>query len=62
MPTKRDIDYSLRYALIFDSKKQRAALERIARLDERSLNYILNRAIDEYVAARALADRTEGDK
>lgn len=50
---KRDIDYSLRYAVIFDSKKQRAALERIARDTDRSLNYIINRALDEYIERRS---------
>ena len=46
---KRDIDYSLRYALIFDSKKLRTAMEKIARETDRSLNYTINRAMDEFV-------------
>lgn len=50
--TKRDIDYSLRYALIFHSKKLRNEAEKIARDTDRSLNYVINQAIEEFVAAR----------
>lgn len=46
---KRDIDYSLRYSLIFNSKKLRSAMEKIARDTDRSLNYVLNQACEEFV-------------
>lgn len=46
---KRDIDYSLRYPLIFDSKKLRAAMEKIARESDRSLNYTINRAMEQFI-------------
>lgn len=46
---KRDIDYSLRYPLIFNSKKLRAAMEKLARDSDRSLNWTINRACEEFV-------------
>lgn len=54
MAGKRDIDYSLRYAFIFNSKKLRAAMERIARRDDRSLNYTINQACEEFIAKHAV--------
>ncbi len=53
MAGKRDIDYSLRYALIFKSKKLRAAMEKIARESERSLNWVINQACEELAIRRS---------
>lgn len=57
---KRDIDYSLRHTVIFRTKKQRKELERIAEGYERSLNYVINWAIDEFIKQQSV-DETKKD-
>lgn len=57
MAGKRDIDYSLRYALSFKSKKLRTDLEKIARAEDRALNYIINIACEEFIHTRKLEER-----
>lgn len=48
MPS-RNIDYALRYFLVFRELKLRIRLERIAKKEKRSLNFIINQACEEFI-------------